>query len=199
MKYLVLLALMGINAFLILSKPRKAFLFRAPENGGTVLMPYLYLEQLDPRNPEKRHRRYPLSQDLLLNSGIAVTRSGGPMGEVPLDCAFNETLTVGEEHALVALDDYGCFIQNNHPNGMRVMRGDALVQVDEVSIEEGTVVYLGEQPIRFCYPQIKDPGRPSPRPRKGAKLRLLLGDLIGFARTFYQDTSDPGGKWEEWD
>ena len=200
LKYIVFAALLCIDVLLILTrksgKGRKKT--TSGDNGGTVIIPYLYLEQLDPHNLNKCYRRFNLTKEQLLSTGMAITRAGGYQGEVPLDCVYKETLTVGEEHAVVALDEYGCFIQNNHMNGMRILQGDTLVQVNEIEISEGTIVYLGEQPVRFSYPKITVTPRTTSWRKVWVMLQMMIGNLVGFSERKKKRTRTRREEQDEW-
>lgn len=152
--YIIALIVLGAILVLLLPKTKKTRHTVSPE---TVIMPYLYVEQLNPVTL-RTHKRYSVNRNRLVSRGATITREGN-QGDVVMDCAFPETNTVGFEHAVIALDEYGCFIQNNHGNGMTLEPyGPA---VDEVSIKNGTVVYLGEQPIRFTFPTVSKKRRPA--------------------------------------
>lgn len=200
MKYIVLIVLVCANSYLIWSGMRRVNSGSGVggHNEATVIIPYLYMEQLDPRNLNKCHRRFNLVKAQLLSTGVAVSRSGGGRGDIFLDCAYQETLTVGEEHAVVALDEYGCFIQNRHANGMRILRGGTLVQADEIEIEDGTVLYLGEQPVRFSYPQITEVHHCVSVRQIWKVIQMFLGNLIGFSRRNRKNTQAQRSERDMW-
>lgn len=200
MKYFLLIALICADVFLILTRKKSWTRKKASKgnNNGTVIIPYLYLEQLDPRNLNKCHRRFNLTEEQLMSTGMAITRAGSNRGEIPLDCVFNETMTVGEEHAVVALDKHGCFIQNNHKNGMWILRGDTLERQNEVVIDEGTIVYLGKQPIRFSYPKITVTPHSTSWSKIWLTLRMLAGNLVGFSGKNKKRTKARREETDEW-
>lgn len=199
-KKIVILAVLVCLDLWLLRSGAPGFRREKPASGqreGTMIIPYLYLEQLDPFNLSRCHRRFELTQDQLLSTGMSITRAG-ERGDIPLDCVFQETMTVGQEHAVVAMDEYGCFIQNSHINGMSLLEGSGLVQISEAEIEEGTIVYLGQQPIRFRYPQIRKASRPAPGKKLFVVLQTLIGSLTGFAGKNRASSAAQRPEEEDW-
>ena len=178
-QYLITLAvLLGVLAVLMLTGKRRPGNRHNP-SATTVIMPYLYVEQLNPKTM-RCYKRYSITRSKLVSLGATISREGTP-GDVLLECAFDETSTVGKEHAVVALDEYGCFIQaNTHVNGMSLVPYGP--SQDEVAIENGTIVYLGMQPIRFTYPTVGKPKEPFLK-KLGGRLKRLLKAAIGQRRS----------------
>ena len=89
------------------------------------------------------------------NQGVPVSRPGAGSGGIRLRDTGRAVHTVGEEHARIGCDAKGFFIQEREDgtaNGMCLMSGTT---VQEVSITDGMIIFLGEQPIRFRIPSEK--------------------------------------------
>ena len=190
-KYAFLAILICLDVCLILTKIK----IQKGSTDYTVITNALYLEMLNPRNLNHVAETYTLPVSQLESTGISIARAKeNARGDILLAPRFSETNTVGSaHHAVVAKDDEGYFIKNNHQNGIFLVVGKEQQQMDEIAIKGGEVIYLGNQPIRF-----REPKRPVPVGGLGErimnKLLIIKGRMRGFSslnrRTFHDD-----GNW----
>lgn len=134
------------------SAPRAANLSREYRPHRTIIRPNLILEQLG-KNRKDVIATFPLHLSRLDN--VYISRSSSDGAGVCLKSVGDISQTVSRRHAVIAVDKQGFFIQDNQSaNGMYSL-GDPEPQ-EELSIHDGMIVYLGEQPIRFRIPCSSD-------------------------------------------
>ena len=129
---------------------------RAP--GHTLLLPLLLVEQLDPKSmkPVKRFQVRDIPE-----YGVSVSRPDSAHGDIILADFSEEAFTVSEDHARILRDEDGFFLQDSGSRNLVYVKGSR-TPVDEVSIEDGLVVFLGMQPLRFFFPDPFSTGTPDP-------------------------------------
>lgn len=122
----------------------------SPGSSGTLLDPILYIDQLHPTTMQVLKR---FEVDQIPENGLTISRPNAVSGSIKLDPSVKEAFSVSQEHARLGMDDQGIFLQEYRgQQRMRLMKNRMAVQVDEVNITDGTVVYLGRQPLRFSVP-----------------------------------------------
>ena len=103
---------------------------------------------------------------------MSITRPNAVCGTIKLNDTVRCAYTVSEQHAWIGCDADGYYLQEREGgtvNGM--FKADGISKIEEISISDGLIVYLGEQPIRFRFPKRKakheqddrDPERPATR------------------------------------
>ena len=117
-------------------------------NKGTVLLPMLYVDQLDPATM-KRVSRFSVCD--IPENGVGISRPNADKGDIFLSGKTKTALTVSENHALIGIDDSGLFLQDNYSSN-HTYREDGKTRIDEVDITDGLILYLGSQPVRFSLP-----------------------------------------------
>lgn len=191
-KYVLLAVLICVDALLLLTNKRKPQSRKIDE---TLIMPAIYLDMLDPKSL-KACSTYSLPKGQLQSTGMMIARAAeDAQGDILLECIFDETRTVSSRnHAVVAKDEYGFFIQNNHSNDMDLVVGRARESRDEIAIKGGEIIYLGNQPIRFRLPEKKVPdGGLIQKIMRMTK--RLLGSLRGFSNNRKNRKNSDGGNW----
>lgn len=119
---------------------------------GTVLLPVLLMDQLDPRTMKvvKTFKVHDIP-----SAGVTVSRPNALYGDIYLSDAVNAAYSVSEEHIRIGKDEKGMFIQDNgSSNKLRVLGQND--PVDEVPITDKLVVLLGLQPLCFRVPKPSD-------------------------------------------
>lgn len=125
----------------------------------TKIMPYLYMEQLDP-DTMRPYKHFPMDELTLWGDGYSISGSHATEGDIRLSGRFEQAQMVHTNHAIVCMDEKGCYITDNDSiNHMRLPNSREPVR--QVAIENGTVVYLGPQPIRFVFARLEGPDVPS--------------------------------------
>ena len=135
----------------------------------TVVSTKLFVDQLD---EDLRDVVYSFPIGEIPKRGVSISRPGAQYGTVKLHDAGHYSYTVSEEHAWIGCDEDGFYLQEREGgtvNGM--FKEDGFSKIEEISISDGLIVYLGEQPIRFRFPKRKakhdqddrDPERPATR------------------------------------
>ena len=137
--------------------------------GRTVVSTKLFVDQLD-EDLRDVVDSFPIGE--IPKRGVSISRPGAQYGTVKLHDAGHYSHTVSEEHAWIGCDEDGFYLQEREggtTNGM--FKEDGFSKIEEISISDGLIVYLGEQPIRFRFPKRKakheqddrDPERPATR------------------------------------
>ena len=140
---------------------------RGGGSGHTVVSTKLFVDQLDEDLSTVIHS-FPIGE--ISKHGVSISRPGAVYGTVKLRDAGHCAHTVSEEHARIGHDTDGFYIQEREggtTNGMFLR--DGISRIEEASITDGLILYLGEQPIRFRFPKRKathvkddrDPERPA--------------------------------------
>ncbi len=124
--------------------------------GGTLLLPILYVDQLDPRTL-KTVRRFQIRS--IPEYGVSISRPDCSHGDIILMNFCKEAFTVSEDHARILKDEDGFFIQDNGSHNLMHVKG-CNTPVAEAAIEEGMIVFLGTQPLRFTFPNLFSSGSP---------------------------------------
>lgn len=135
----------------------------------TVVSTKLFVDQLD-EDLRDVVDSFPIGE--IPKRGVSISRPGAQYGTVKLHDAGHYSHTVSEEHAWIGCDEDGFYLQEREggtTNGM--FKEDGFSKIEEISISDGLIVYLGEQPIRFRFPKRKakheqddrDPERPATR------------------------------------
>lgn len=179
-KLLIVAALACVDVLLLLSKKR------APKGGrsdSTLIIPALYLDMLDPANLKRSLGTYSLPKDQLLSTGLTLARAAEEsQGDILLEYVGEETRTIrSRNHAVVAMDEYGCYIQRIDSNDMYLLVDGQPVPRDEIEINEDVIIYLGKQPIRFRYPRIITPPRGSLFRKLRQWVKRITGAILGFS------------------
>lgn len=121
----------------------------------------LYVDQLDSQTM-KRIKRFAVEE--VSANGILISRPNAKDGDIILkDVKGDEAaFTVSENHAVIAKDESGMFIQDNESrNGTFVMEDKRKIPLEyALNITDGLIVYLGEQPLRFSFQADEDDDEP---------------------------------------
>ena len=129
---------------------------RRDVSGSTLLLPILYVDQLDPRTL-KTVRRFQIRS--IPEYGVSISRPDCSHGDIILMNFCKEAFTVSEDHARILKDEDGFFIQDNGSHNLMHVKG-CNTPVAEAAIEEGMIVFLGTQPLRFTFPNLFSSGSP---------------------------------------
>lgn len=136
-------------------------------SGRTVVSTKLFVEQLD-EDLCTVIEVFPIGE--ISKHGVSISRPDAEYGTVKLRDVGHCPRTVSEEHARIGFDAEGFYIQEREGGTTNHMYlGDGITKVEEASITNGLIIYLGEQPIRFRFPKPKatheqddrDPERPA--------------------------------------
>ena len=122
-----------------------------PRKGETMLLPLLFVDQLNPKTMESV-KQFPVCE--IPEEGVPISRPNANIDDgILLSKATREAYTVSARHAVIAMDEDGIFIQDcgSHNKMFEKGRGKA---VDELSVTDGLIVYLGMQPLRFSIPAL---------------------------------------------
>lgn len=125
---------------------------RGKTDGGTVInfdSTKLYLEQLDMKSKKVTHR---FAIEFIPPEGISVSRPDAKTGDILLDPACEEAYSVSERHLLIGEDSKGFFAVDNDSTNHTFVNHDPK-PIDEISINDGLILFLGQQPIRFVFPK----------------------------------------------
>ena len=168
MEFVPFLVLIMLIAVLCLAFMR-LFSSNLPGEGGrsgsgpsTKLMPYLYLEQLDPETM-KAYKRFSMDEFQLEDSGFTVSGSVFRTGDIRLSGKFEQAEGVSCEHITIWKDDKGCFVvDNGSSNGTRFP--ESRERIERADIEHGMVLYLGPQPVRFVFAKQEGKDVPNRKP-----------------------------------
>ena len=120
------------------------------EDDGTGILPVMYLYQLDPDLTEVG-KSFALKDTIMEGDSYTISGSKSSNGMIILSNKYQEARFVSTGHATVFRDADGCYyIQDNESsNGMK-LPGSAKRE-QKIKIENGTIVYLGIQPIQFVF------------------------------------------------
>lgn len=132
-------------------RPQKAESRKAAletESGATMILPALYMEQLDPATM-KMVQRFEITN--VPSMGIAISRPNAVHGDIKLNASVKAAFSVSENHARIGRDEQGFFIQDQKNDG-RMRLGKTKMVVEEADITNGLILYLGIQPLRFVIP-----------------------------------------------
>ena len=139
-----------------------------PKPTGTVVFddtPRLVLEQLDKKTGEVIHR-YPIPTFQVKNEygkfsdvpdqretrGYYVSRPNADHGDIFLDGRCQDAFSVSEEHLFIGEENGILYVRDNGSrHGTFINR--TRKRIDGMDIENGLVLILGKQAIRFIIPQ----------------------------------------------
>ena len=89
---------------------------------------------------------------IIPGEGVSIGRKKVPGCVIILREGMDCTKTVGAAHARLGHDSKGFFLQNCG-DGHKIGTGEGLAE--QVDVRDGTLVWLGQQPIRFRIPSEK--------------------------------------------
>ena len=119
-------------------------------HSGTRLLPFLFVDQLDPQTM-KLIQRFPVCE--IPESGVSISRPNATAGDILLkkcEAAF----TVSQNHARIGRDEQGIYIQDQGSHN-KMYRSGSEQPVEQLDITDGSIVYLGMQPLRFSFPRLR--------------------------------------------
>lgn len=120
------------------------------EDDGTGILPAMYLHQLDPDLKEVG-KTFALKDTIMEEDGYTISGSHCKQGMILLSRKYQEARFVSAEHATVFKDADGCYyIQDNDSSNGTKLPGSAKRE-RKILIDNGTIVYLGIQPIQFVF------------------------------------------------
>ena len=138
---------------------------RGGRSGETMLLPMLFIDQLDPKTMESVEQ---FAVCDIPEKGVTISRPNAKSDGILLSKATKEAYTVSRNHAVIAMDDEGMFLQDCGSHNKMFTNG-IRKPVEQVDITDGLIVYLGMQPLRFSIPclqsmdsQAGDAGRGKP-------------------------------------
>ena len=116
----------------------------------TGILPSLYMLQLDPDTMQEG-KRFVMNDLVLKQEGYTISGSHSKQGMLQLSGKYHHAQYVSTEGATVFMDTDGCYYiqDNNSRNGMTLP--DSPIKEARIKIENGTVVYLGIQPVQFFF------------------------------------------------
>ncbi len=134
----------------------------------TRFMALWYLEQLD----EYGEVAETFSIGNVGEEGITISRDNAKDGDIRLSTRVEAACTVSNLHAVIGMDKKGMFLQDNdsrHGTYSGLDKNGSLIPAEEIEIQDGTVVYLGEQAIRFVKRDFRKGAKPNPQSDAGVE------------------------------